>query len=151
MFAGASGEATTHAAHRPNATPRQATCTSLKPDGVRGDESGMPRSLRTIVLALCLATASGCMVMDEVDAAAAKMPVKQKEAQATATPSSASSAATRSQEVLENTKRWWQEATSLAPGDMDAGIARCRIDGGVQFMSRDDCLSRGGRPERGAG
>jgi hypothetical protein len=113
----------------------------------------MVRTARALLLALCLAMASGCMVLDEVDAAAAKMPVRKdaKAAETAEAPSSASSVSAQSQAVLENTKRWWKEATSLAPADMDSGIARCRIDGGVQFMSRDDCRTRGGRPESPSG
>lgn len=108
--------------------------------------------LRTLALAVCLATASGCMVIEEMDAAAAKMPVKDKgDAKPDPAASGAAAATAQKSAVLENAQRWWQEATSLAPAEMDSGIARCQLDGSVQFMSRDDCLSRGGRPERASG
>ena len=115
----------------------------------RGDTEGMRRVL-VFVLILALATSSGCMVLDEVDAAAAKMPgTKKADAKDDASDqevSVTSAAARTKQALLEESKRWWDQATSLAPGDVESSIVRCQVRGEMQFMSKDDCLSRGGTP-----
>jgi len=89
------------------------------------------------------------MVLDEVDAANAKMDRGEKTA--APAPAAAPSAPTDKSTVLQQSKKWWKEATTLAPASMDSSIVRCRIDGGMQFMARDDCLSRGGQPESKSG
>jgi hypothetical protein len=89
------------------------------------------------------------MVLEELDSAAAMMPEKQKDkGQSDDGGSDAASAALRTkQELIEQSRRWWKRATSLAPGAVDSSIVSCRLSDGTHFMSQDDCLSRGGRPK----
>ncbi len=96
------------------------------------------------------------MVLDEVDAAAAKMPTTGKEKLAkqkarNAAPQQAATSATAENPIVEQTKEWWKRASSLAPSELEASIVSCRLSGGTQFMSRDDCLARGGAPGRASG
>jgi hypothetical protein len=107
-------------------------------------------------LILCLSTSSGCMVLDEMDAAAAKMPTSKKEKLAKkksreAGRQQATAGATAENPIVEQTKEWWKRASSLAPTELEASIVSCRLSGGTQFMSRDDCLARGGTPGRASG
>ena len=89
---------------------------------------------------LFLTFGTGCMVLDEVDAANAKM--------GTAEPASAPAAAP--QEAAENplvtqSKQWWENVSSFSTSDgVDSSIVNCRLQSGSQFMSRDDCVTRGG-------
>jgi hypothetical protein len=107
-----------------------------------------------IALALLLSTSNGCMVMDEVDSAAAKMPArkgKAREEVATESNAAVEPVAQRTSALLEQSKQWWDRATSLAPGEMESSIVRCRLREGTHFMSRDDCLSQGGQPSDSSG
>lgn len=98
-------------------------------------------------LILCLAVSTGCMVLDEIDKAGAKMPPPAKKQDAakleTATPGADAGAA----HLLEESKRWWTQATSLAPNGVDSSIVKCRLGRATEFRSRDDCLGRGGVPQ----
>ena len=104
-------------------------------------------------LVLCLSMASGCMVIDELDSAAAMLPENRKDSeQSDAEESSARSAARRTkQELIDQSKRWWKRATSLAPGPAKSSIVSCRFPERTEFMSEDDCLTRGGRPKSVSG
>ncbi len=110
-------------------------------------------------LALALSSTAGCMVMDELDTAAAKMPATaaQKKAKAEAQQGKAAAgpadrlAAAKSR-IAEHSQKWWSEAKTMTPGEAGpAGIVSCRLPEGTKFMSTDDCLSQGGRPADGAG
>ncbi len=106
------------------------------------------RPYAALLLALCLTTHSGCMIMDEIDSANAKMQ-KQAKKKTPETPaaSPAPGAPQPRSALLEQSKQWWENAKSLSPADEpSASIVSCRLPGGTQFMSRDDCLTRGGRP-----
>ena len=108
------------------------------------------RSLFSICLALILLGSSGCMVLEEIDAASAKMPASSKKPKAeskTAKAPAASSASEKRNALLEESKQWWDKAPSLAPTEVEASVVRCRLRDGTQFMSKDDCLSRGGTPQ----
>ena len=91
------------------------------------------------------------MVMDELDSAASLLPAsgKTKDAEADGKDESVavapSGAATRSA-ILQQSKEWWNRATSLAPSGLESSIVSCRLQEGTQFMSKDDCLSHGGKP-----
>jgi hypothetical protein len=93
------------------------------------------------------------MVMDELDAAAALMPNKKNAADdgetEVATPATA--AAAKKNALLMQSKQWWDRATSLAPTGLEPSIVSCRLRGGTQFMSKDNCLSQGGDPQRASG
>jgi hypothetical protein len=110
-------------------------------------------------LALALSSATGCMVMDELDSAAAKMPTTAAEKKAKADakqPKTAGSPADRlaaaKSRIAAHSQKWWSEAKTMTPGEAGpAGIVRCRLPEGTKFMSTDDCLSQGGEPADGAG
>lgn len=107
--------------------------------------------LLTITLALTLGLSTGCMVIEEIDKAQALMPeTKNKKGNKTTPTESAdavSPAVAKRNALLEQSKEWWGKATSLSPKAVSPGIARCQISGGTQYMSKDDCLARGGRPQ----
>jgi hypothetical protein len=42
---------------------------------------------------------------------------------------------------------WWQTAKTLGSDPIDEDIAGCALGGRIEFMLRDDCLARGGRPQ----
>ena len=113
----------------------------------RGDTKEM-RQLLVISLILSLSMSTGCMVLDEIDAAAAKMPKPNntKDESSDEPAATASSASRRTNALLLQSKRWWGRATSLAPADVESSIVRCRLGDGTHFMSKDDCLGRGGIP-----
>ena len=95
---------------------------------------------------------SGCMVLDEVDAANAKM--AQRSTKKDEAPSAASTPEAKRSALLEQSKQWWESArsiTSSGSDGSDASIVHCRLPEGTHFMSRDDCLTQGGVPERRSG
>lgn len=97
--------------------------------------------LRALALVLLLAPLGGCFVFDEIDNSK-KMMSKQPEAKAQAGAAGTAAAA-------EKPPNWWEKASSLTPGEGDASIVGCRLEGRLQFMREADCLTRGGRPRRG--
>jgi len=101
-----------------------------------------------LVLFFCVSVSTGCMVLDEVDNAKAKMvPHDKKEAAKTEAAGTAAASGSASGPLLEESKRWWHQATSLAPNDVESSIVKCRLGKVTEFRSRDDCLSRGGVPQ----
>jgi hypothetical protein len=107
-----------------------------------------------ISLILCLSTSSGCMVMDELDSAAAMLPSKGKSTDASKKEEAvvaATSGAEKRNAILQRSKEWWNSATSLAPTGLKSSIVSCRLPEGTQFMSKSDCLSHGGKPGRVSG
>jgi hypothetical protein len=86
---------------------------------------------------------TGCMVLDEVDAANAKMSGASKKSKDSEASSSVANAPPTKNELLEQSKEWWSRATSLAP-EADSSIVSCRFREGTQFMAKDDCLTQGG-------
>lgn len=124
----------------------------FKPIRGPGDKRGMKR-LRLLSLIFCLSISSGCMVIDELDKAAAKMPNSAKskaDAEAEAS-GSAGSASEKANALLERSKQWWNSATSLSPTGLRSSIVSCRLEDRMRFMSKDDCLSQGGTPASAAG
>lgn len=125
---------------------------------VRRRRTRIGQGLLAFALVLALSGASGCMVMDELDTAAAKMPTsaadkeKKKKADAKTAPASAAErlAATKRM-VDERSRKWWSEAKSMTPGESTAGVVNCRLPEGRKFMEKDDCLAQGGRVEDGRG
>lgn len=111
------------------------------------------RRLLWISLVLCLSTSSGCMVIDELDKAAAMMPdtKKSKDAGKDEAVASATSGSAKENALLKQSKEWWDRATSLAPTGLKSSIVSCRLRGGTQYMSKDDCLSHGGTPRSVSG
>jgi hypothetical protein len=94
------------------------------------------------------------MVIDELDSAAALMPTKGKskvEEKKDAAVVAATSVGARKNAILQRSKEWWNSATSLAPTGLESSIVSCRLREGTQFMSKNDCLSQGGKPGRVSG
>jgi hypothetical protein len=102
-------------------------------------------------MSLFVTISSGCIVLDEIDAAAAKMPTKKAKVSTAAATPTASTGAQQENPILEQSKKWWKEATSLGPSGIDSSIVTCRIGQSTQFMSKDDCLTRGGVPRSASG
>ena len=110
-------------------------------------------------LALALSMTTGCMVMDELDSAAAKMPTTAKDKKAAAEGKKSKTAASPADRlaaaksrIAAHSQKWWSEARTMTPGEAGpAGIVRCRLPEGIKFMSTDDCLSQGGEPADGSG
>ena len=129
------------------ASQESATRLQFKLLRVPGDGRGM-RLLLLFSLAFCLSVSSGCMVIEELDKAAALLPENQRNAEQSDAPESdGASAAHRSkQELIEASKRWWRRATSLSPEPVKSSIVSCRFRERMLFMSKDDCLLQGGRP-----
>lgn len=113
---------------------------------------GSLRSLRSLALAgaLALFAGTGCF-LDEIDksmelypgnaaAAKAKEQEKQKAKQAAAAPAPNAGASAGG-------PSWWEKARTIGPELSDATITTCSLGGRTEFMRRDDCLSRGGRPQ----
>ena len=100
-------------------------------------------------MSLFLTFSSGCIVLDEMDAAAAKMPVvaKKKQDPAEERSMTAPGVLSKNNPLIKQSKQWWKSATSLAPTGIDSSIVSCRLSQGTQFMSKDDCLGRGGKPQ----
>jgi hypothetical protein len=95
---------------------------------------------------LIAALGSGCFAFDEIDASVKKAekhrPGAQEEVESRADVSRFSApSATRG-----GSDPWWGKARSLSSRDLDSGIVPCGLPGGTQFMRKDDCLSRGGKP-----
>ena len=110
----------------------------------------MDRFLHSLVFCLLLLGSAGCSVMDELDKANSAMGTqaqKEKPEAAADDDSIAAQALKTKTELLEQSKEWWGEATSLSPKAVDSKIVGCRLHGQTQFMAKDDCLVRGGRPE----
>ncbi len=112
--------------------------------------------LLTLALLFGLSGASGCMVMDELDTAAAKMPTtaaekERKKSDTKAAPAGAAErlAATKRM-VDERSRRWWSEAKTMTPGESNAGVVSCHLPEGRKFMTRDDCLAQGGKTGDGS-
>lgn len=117
--------------------------------------SGALTAALVVALALALSATTGCMVMDELDSAAAKMPVSKKKKDAAPgasgkTPSPAERLAASKSALEEHTKQWWKEAKTMTPGERPAGIVNCRLSDGMFFMSKDDCIIQGGLPVDGS-
>ena len=108
----------------------------------------MTRIPAILLSVLVLVGASGCMVADELDKAAALMPDSTKKGKVEEEVAGPDAAAARADALLRESKQWWDRATSIAPGQLESSIVSCRIAGATQFMSRDDCLSQGGVPGR---
>jgi hypothetical protein len=98
-----------------------------------------------LVSIFLVATSCGCMVLDEIDNAAAKMPSASK-ASVSEEAAPGSAGTPQQNPLLEQSKEWWSRATSIAPGGLESSIVKCRLRGATHYMSRDDCLGQGGTP-----
>ena len=104
-----------------------------------------------LALALAASATTGCMVMDELDSAAAKMPTTDKKPAAKAAPGAAAQTpaerlAAAKSAVQERSQQWWKQAKTINTGDAPAGVVSCKLPEGLKFMSEDDCVTQGGKP-----
>jgi hypothetical protein len=126
---------------------RSAAHAQFKDSRVLGDKRGMRVCIQVIALALCLSFSSGCIVLDEVDKAHAQMGIGEKSKDDPKPAEIASAAAASKNQLLEQSREWWDRATSLGSETIDSSIVNCRFGGSTQFMSKNDCLTRGGSPK----
>lgn len=109
--------------------------------------------LAAALLGLALGGASGCFVFDELDSGMEKIERSSTRKKTEPAPSPTPAASDEdggggglagAADALR--RSLWEGGRSLNPHEKSAEIARCELGGGVQFMTRDDCLARGGRP-----
>ena len=100
-------------------------------------------------LLLFVSTSLGCPIMDELNAANEKMAAF-SETQETEEEGAVNGEdpATVAKKKIE---KWWGQAKSLSSQELSPAIVSCRLNTGTQFMTRDECLSRGGQPSRASG
>jgi hypothetical protein len=97
------------------------------------------------LLALGLASLPGCFVFDELDAGMEKIDRASAKKKTEPEPAPVASAGTDA-ETEGRRRSLWEGGRSLNPHEKSDAIARCTLGGSVQFMTRDDCLARGGDP-----
>jgi hypothetical protein len=105
-----------------------------------------------LLLAVCLVL-PGCFVVDELNAGKDEM---DRRIGARAKPEVKKFDGPDWEDLLPTAKKktarevaddYWDTAQAIAPGELSEGIAKCQLDGSLQFMSQDDCLARGGTPQ----
>lgn len=82
-----------------------------------------------VLAALFLTTALGCSVMDDIDEAHTAMKITRGR--------------TPAKQGID-----WTVSRSINTGQVDPSIIRCKLVGTTLFMREDDCLSRGGTPNK---
>jgi hypothetical protein len=111
--------------------------------------------LRLFATALVLVFALGCPILDELDkgnkemdkfspGARALNEKKAKEAAEKQQKAGSSKVAGATAQARDAASKWWSNARSLAPDETSSDVVRCVLDGADQYMSRNDCLMRGG-------
>ncbi len=107
----------------------------------------------SISLFLIVSTSSGCMIMDELDKSAALMPdsEKSKDSGNVGAEDTASRQSAMKDELIKQSKQWWNRATSIHPAGLDSNIVSCRLGDRTQFMPKDSCLVQGGKPSSVSG
>lgn len=111
------------------------------------------RLVRALAVGLVASLAAGCFVGDEIDKAAALTsgpgPAKKDPAAAPADakPKQIASAAPKPDAGGPPAKSWWETARSLTSEESVSDIVGCAVSGRTEFMTRDDCLARGGTPQ----
>lgn len=105
-----------------------------------------------VAAALGAAPSLGCFVGDELDKSAALAGGKAKAVAAeggAAKPGEAKQVAKApgAQPERPTGAAWWKTAVTLGSEESEADIVGCKLGGRLEFMQRDDCLTRGGAPE----
>jgi hypothetical protein len=107
-------------------------------------------SVRLLATALVACAASGCFINEIDKAVEANQFMGPKGAEAPAGAPAGAEPKTEPKKVAaakpEGPKgaSWWKTASSLTSEDSQADIVACKLKKGVDFMTRDDCLARGG-------
>lgn len=94
--------------------------------------------------AFALLAGTGCF-LDEIDKSMANYPGGSAAAKKEPDPPAA--AASTGAKKAPDGPSWWATARTLGSEPSDESIASCNLAGRTEFMRRDDCLSRGGRPQ----
>jgi len=104
------------------------------------------RSLRTLALAgaLALVAGTGCF-LGEIDKSMENYPGGS--AAAKKEPDRPPAATPAGEKAAPAGPSWWATARTLGSEPTDKSIASCALGGRTEFMRRDDCLARGGRPQ----
>jgi predicted cobalt transporter CbtA len=107
------------------------------------------RIARSLFAALFALAATGCFVFDEIDNAGTFEKASPPGAKAAAAPKpGAAPANAAAKPAAPSGDAWWKTASSVTSEEMDdSAIAKCSVNGRIEFMDRDDCLSRGGTPQ----
>jgi hypothetical protein len=112
--------------------------------------------LRLFATVFVVVFALGCPILDELDkgnkemdkfspGARALNEKKAKEAEAKKQASSGpSKLAGATAGAKDAASKWWGKARSLAPDETSSDVVRCVLNGSDQYMSKNDCLMRGG-------
>jgi hypothetical protein len=97
------------------------------------------------LLILSLGASFGCSIWDELDGANEKMDAFSK----TKDKEEAATTEDGDQPLSPKAKstQWWSKARTLDSEPLAESIVRCRLNGSHQFMRRDECLNRGGKPK----
>lgn len=111
------------------------------------------RLVRALAIGLVAGLSAGCFVGDEIDKASALSQggpgpaTKPPAAPADAKPKQIASAAAKPDAGGAPAKSWWETARSLTSEESASDIVGCAVSGRTEFMTRDDCLARGGTPQ----
>jgi hypothetical protein len=102
-----------------------------------------------LAAALAGAASPGCFVGDELNKSAELAAGKARAVGDEGKPAEAKQVAKAGGDPPERPTgdAWWKTAVTLGSEESDAGIVGCKLGGRVEFMQRDDCLTRGGAPE----
>jgi len=110
------------------------------------------RALILTCIVLLSAPLSGCWVIDELDNGKKLMddhsPKQPEEMQADAKNPGAAASAPGGKDAVDTYFRGEEEdgtTRTFAPGSVSEGIVACKLGGGVQFMTRENCAARGGQ------
>jgi hypothetical protein len=115
-----------------------------------------PKSVARLLVAALVSTATvGCFVGEELDSSSAllgkgvKTAEKQEPGGAKPAdgPKVAKADGGEAPPARPTGAAWWKTATTLGSEESTADIVACKVSGRLEFMQRDDCLSRGGAPE----
>jgi len=106
-----------------------------------------------LVAALIGVSLSGCF-LDEIDKSVKNSPMGAEMAADAAKKDAAEKEKTAKQDgkaakpAGPQGASWWAKASSLTSEESTAHIVGCKTQGGkTDFMTKDDCLSRGGTPQ----
>ena len=109
-----------------------------RPRAAADTKSMRSARLLALVAPLAVLLAGGCF-LNEIDKAQENLPGVKKDP-----PKSEPAKPATSSE--SNKPNWWSSAKTLGSEESSVDIAKCELNGQLQFMARDDCLSRGGTP-----
>ena len=95
------------------------------------------RNLALLFSILVLCTSLGCReILAELDSASEMVGTKEKKKEEIA----------KAEEPEAKKGIDWTVSKSINTGQVDSSIVRCKLGGSTQFMKRDDCVTRGGKP-----